>query len=210
MVLEVDENGKSAGKVISAKRRQGPNVAQLSEDASSSSYSTTASPLSSSPMHAANAFYGKWQASAASSAATPSSSLAAPDAHDSVDPHRDPLGPPLNPYHGLQLTSTAVETRSSTAANPFLSVDDTGESVSESDIYGGIARTSVQHSSTGRRVSGNSPPPANRDLGRNTEDNLGTLILTTEGTEEEVAPSYEAVVRGHSGAFPEERAAPRG
>lgn len=82
--------------------------------------------------------------------------------------------------------------------------------MSDSDIYGGIARTSVQYSSTERRVSGNSPPPANKDPGGNTEDNLGTLILTTEGTEEEVAPSYEAVVGGHSGAFPEERAAPRG
>jgi len=52
-------------------------------------------------------------------------------------------------------------------------------------------------------------PMANRELDRgDTEENLGALVLTTEDTiEEEMLPNYERFPGGHSGAFPEDKAA---
>lgn len=212
MVLEVDETGKTTGNVISARRRQDPGIRRLSKDTTTTSSSTTMSPFSSNPgpPHTANAFYGNWQASAASSNALPSSFLVVRNAQpsDSLSSQGDALGAP---YRSRSLTSPTFGTAvpaSSTTANPLPIADDISESVYEPDPYDGIASTSAGYPFTERAVSGNSPPSANRQLTGDISDSLGAVMLTTEGIEE-AAPSYDTVTGGHSGAFPEEKAAPR-
>ncbi|KAF8317014.1 uncharacterized protein EI90DRAFT_3085683 [Cantharellus anzutake] len=201
MVFEKDEDGRSTGKVIPARRQSSSHRGSSMETA----VAPPQPPTSSNPrllQHTPKAFYGDWQNTTVSiPLPTPPGPLAAPIArpYNAIIPPRDSLGPPLHPYHGRKSASPAFGRASS---DPLPLERQQIAATNADDRYDGLGVTSIQTLRDGKGDQDGNASYMKRILNADLE---GDLI----DEDEEASPSYEAVIGGHSGAFPEEKAVPR-